>query len=304
MSLKNTLIALLILSTNLAALGQQDPLFSQYLFNQSMINPAYTGVNDVMNASLFSRRQWVGLEGAPQTNTLNASASIINNKVGVGLLISRDTYGVNKNTEYQAMYSYKIDLLNGKSLSFGLQTGYIDYRYDYSKLLLEQTDQALELVDAEIAKVNFGSGIYFKTNQFYLGASVPRMLNMETQSINGTSTVHKRHFYVSAGYVFDQLIALKFKPSVLIKVVEGQPISIDLNASFLLLETLWVGATIRNFNAVGINSQFEINDMFRLGYSFEYPLNTVGTNTFGTHEIMFSVDLEVFKNNAIGRRYF
>lgn len=304
MSLKNIIIVLLILSTSLAANGQQDPLYSQYLFNQSMINPAYTGVNDVFNASLFARKQWVGLEGAPQTNTLNASASIINNKVGVGLLISRDTYGVNKNTEYQLMYSYKIDLLNGKSLSFGLQTGYIDYRYDYDELSLEQADQALELADGEITKVNFGSGFYFKTNQFYLGASVPRMLNMETQGANGTATVHKRHYYLSAGYVFDQLIALKFKPSALIKIVEGQPISVDLNASFLLLESLWVGATIRNFNAVGINSQFEINDMFRLGYSFEYPLNAVGTSTFGTHELMFSVDLELFKNNAIGRRYF
>lgn len=304
MSLKNIVIALMVFGSTSTVFGQQDPLYSQYLLNQSMINPAYTGINDVFNATLFARNQWVGLEGAPQTNTLNASASIINNKVGVGLLVSRDAYGVNKNTEYQLMYSYKIDLLNGRSLSFGLQTGYIDYRYDYDNLVLEQSDQALELVDAEVTKVNFGSGIFFKTNQFYLGASVPRMLNMESRSANGTTTVHQRHYYVSAGYVFDQFIALKFKPSALIKIVEGQPISVDLNASFLLLESLWVGATIRNFNAVGINSQFEFNDMFRLGYSFEYPLNAVGTNTFGTHELMFSVDLELFKNNAIGRRYF
>lgn len=304
MSLKNTLLISFVFGVCFTAYSQQDPLYSQYMFNQSLINPAYTGVNDVLNISLFSRNQWVGLNGAPKTNTLNASASIINNKVGVGMLVARDTYGVNKNTEYQMMYSYKIDLLNGKSISFGLQTGYIDYRYDYSALSLEQADQALDMVDAQITKINFGAGLYFKTNQFYLGASVPRMLDTETQSINGTSTVYRRHFYVSSGYVFDQLISIKFKPSVLIKIVEGQPISIDMNASFLLLESLWVGATIRNFNAVGINSQFELNDMFRFGYSFEYPLNSVGNNTFGTHELMFSVDLEVFKNNAIGRRYF
>lgn len=304
MSWKNILPILLILGIRFSAWCQQDPLYSQYLFNQSLINPAYTGVNDVLNISLFSRNQWVGLEGAPTTNTLNASASIINNKVGVGMLISRDTYGVNKNTEYQLMYSYKIDLLNGKSISFGLQTGYIDYRYDYDILELEQSDQALDIVDGQVSKVNFGSGLYFKTNQFYLGASIPRMLNTETQSIDGTTTVHKRHYYLSGGYVFDQLIALKFKPSALLKIVEGQPLSVDINASFLLLESLWVGATLRNFNAAGINSQFEINDMFRFGYSFELPLNNVGSNTFGTHEFMFSVDLEVFKNNAIGRRYF
>lgn len=301
---KNILLILLLLGTNVSVWGQQDPLYSQYMFNQSLINPAYTGLNDVLNVSLFSRYQWVGLQGAPTTNVINTSASIINNKVGVGILISRDTYGVNKNTEYQMMYSYKIDLLNGKSLSFGLQTGYIDYRYDYKDLVLEQADPSLAIVDNEVSKVNFGTGIFYRTNDLFIGVSVPRMLNTEVQSTNGTATIYQRHYYLSAGYVFDQLIALKFKPSVLVKMVEGQPISVDVNASFLLLESLWVGATMRNFNAAGIHAQFELNDMFRFGYTFEYPLKYLGTNTLGTHEIMFSVDMEVFSNNAIGRRYF
>ena len=101
-----------------------------------------------------------------------------------------------------------------------------------------------------------------------------------------------------------ELLSVKFKPSVLLKVVDGQPASIDLNASFLLKEALWVGTTIRNFNAIGLNGQFEVNDQLRLGYSFELPLNSISANAFGTHELMVSFDMEVFSGHAIGRRYF
>lgn len=297
-------LTILCIGLNWFAYGQQDPLYNQYMFNQSMINPAYTGVNDVFNVTAITRYQWVGLEGAPETYTLNVSTSLLNNKLGAGIILVSDKYGVNINTQAQAQLAYRIDLLNGKSLSFGMQTGYFNYRYDYGNLLLEQDDQALILVDDNVSTVNFGAGIYYRTNQYYLGISVPQMLNTEAQDQNGTSTIYQRHFYVSAGYIFDQLIAIKFKPSVLLKIVEGQPISVDLNASVLLMETLWVGATIRNFNAAGVNGQFEINDQIRLGYSFETPLTSLSNNAFGSHELMVSFDLEIFNNHALGRRYF
>lgn len=305
MKSSKTILVLLCISVNWLAYGQQDPLYSQYLFNQNMINPAYTGVNDVFNATAITRHQWIGIEGAPVTNTLNVSSSLLNNKLGAGLILVSDKYGVNRNTEVQAQFAYRIDLLNGKSISFGMQTGYINYKYDYSNLLTEQDDQALILADDNISNVNFGAGVYYRTNQYYLGISVPRMLNAESEDVNGTnSTIYRRHFYISAGYIFDQLIALKFKPSILLKVVEGQPISIDLNASVLLMETLWVGATFRNLNAFGVNGQFEVNDQIRLGYSFELPLNAISNNAFGSHELMVSFDMEIFGNHAMGRRYF
>lgn len=304
MKSKITILTLVLISVSHITYGQQDPLYSQYQFNQSIINPAYTGINDAFNATAIARRQWTGIEGAPVTNTLNLSSSLLHNKLGAGILLLSDIYGVNKNTEIQGMISYKIDFMNGKVLSFGLQSGYINYRYDYGNLLLEQDDQALVLVDENVSKVNFGAGIYYRTYKFYVGVSVPKMLNTTVEDLNNSITLHKRHFYLSAGYVFDQIIALKFKPSILLKVVEGQPVSIDLNASLLLAETIWVGLSLRNFNAVGLNGQFEILDHLRLGYSFELPLNSINNNSFGTHELMVSFDLELFDHHAIGRRYF
>jgi len=301
---KNNILSILFIGISYFAFAQQDPLYSQNQFNQSMINPAYTGVNNVFNATVNARMQWVGLEGSPKTNILNVSTSLLNNKLGLGLIALDDRYGVNKNTEVQLLYAYRIDLLNDKSFSFGLQTGYFNYSYDYEFLTLEQNDQALVLADGNVSKFNVGAGVYYRTNQLYVGVSVPKMINTKVSENGATNTLQKRHFYISSGYVFDQLISVKVKPSVLIKIVEGQPISVDLNASVLLLETLWVGASIRNFNALGINSQFEINDQIRLGYSFEYPINNLSSNSFGTHELMLSIDLALLNNHAVGRRYF
>jgi len=302
--LRTILILLFFAISSMQVKAQLDPLYNQYLFNQSMINPAYTGINNVLNATAIARGQWIGIEGAPVTNTLNVSSSFLKNKVGAGLLIVSDKYGASNNIEIQAMYSYRIEMLNGKSLSFGLQTGYINYKYDLNKLNQEQVDQALVSTNDNVSKTNFGTGIYYRADNYYLGVSIPRMLNADVEDGDANSTRYQRHFYISGGYLFDQLIAVKFKPSVLLKVVDGQPASVDINASFLLKETLWVGTTIRNFNAVGLNGQFEVSDQLRLGYSFELPLNSISANAFGTHELMVSFDLEVFSGHAIGRRYF
>lgn len=284
--------------------SQLDPLYNQYLFNQSMINPAYTGINNVFNATAISRGQWVGLEGAPVTNTLNLSSSFLSNKLGAGIIVVNDKYGASNNTEIQLSYAYRIEMLNGRSLSFGLQTGYINYKYDFNKLNQEQADQALVIADDNVSKTNFGTGVYYQTDNYYLGISIPRILNAEVEDGDVNSTRYRRHLYVSGGYLFDQLLSIKFKPSVLLKIVDGQPASIDLNANFLLKEVLWVGTTLRNFNAVGLNGQFEVSDQLRLGYSFELPLNGLSNNAFGTHELMVSYDLEIFSGHAIGRRYF
>ena len=157
MTMKTIILTFILNGISLFVLAQQDPLYSQYQFNQSVIDPAYTGINDALNATAIARRQWTGIDGAPETNILNLSSSLLLNKLGAGVLVMSDTYGVNKNTEFLGMISYKIDLLNGKIFSFGLQSGYTNYRYDYQNLVLEQNDDALSLVDENVSKINFGA---------------------------------------------------------------------------------------------------------------------------------------------------
>ena len=296
-----TICVILIESTCFA---QLDPLYNQYLFNQSMINPAYTGVNDVFNATVISRAQWTGIEGAPVTNMLNVTSSLVANKMGAGILVVNDRFGVSNNTEVQLAYSYRIEWINS-ILSMGLQGGFVNYGFRLNKLDLEQFDPALANVGDQFTKSNFGFGVYYRANNYYVGVSVPRILNVDEPNGDPNTTRYKRHYYLSAGIILDQIIAVKFKPSILLKVVDNQPSSIDLNAQVLFLETLWVGATLRNFNAVGFTGQFEIGDALRLGYSLELPLGPFSGGTkFGTHELMVSYDLELLSNHAKGRRYF
>ncbi|MEQ6119048.1 type IX secretion system membrane protein PorP/SprF [Reichenbachiella sp. MALMAid0571] len=296
------IVSTLLIGTNGVAFGQLGPVFGQYLFNQALFNPAYTGVNDAFHATAISRQQWIGVEGAPVTNALNVTSSFIDNKIGVGLLMINDQFGVNNNTEIQAMYSYQIEMLNSRSLSFGLQTGYTTYQFDFSKLNLEQPDQALQTTTNNTSETNFGAGVYFQSKNYYAGISIPKILN--NNELDKSRSRFNQKVYMSGGIVLDQFILLKFKPSALLVFVEGEMAIIDLNAQFLLVDALWVGASLRNFSTIGINGQFKFKSNLRLGYSFELPFNEIGNTAFSTHELMVSIDLALFKGQGVGVRYF
>jgi len=296
------IIFTLLIGANGFAFGQLGPLYSQYLFNQALFNPAYTGVNDAFHASAISRQQWIGVEGAPVTNALNVTSSFIDNKVGVGVLLVSDQFGINNNTEINGMYSYQIEMLNSRSLSFGLQTSYTSYQSDFSKLNLEQPDQALQIASNNTTETNFGAGVYFQAKNYYAGISIPKILN--NNELDKSRSRFNQKIYISGGIVFDQFILLKFKPSVLLVFEEGEMAILDLNAQFLLMDALWVGASLRNFSTAGINGQFKFKSNVRLGYSFELPFNEIGNTAFSTHELMVSIDLAIFKGQGVGVRYF
>lgn len=307
MSISRTIsFFILLLGTTGIVHSQIDPLYNQYLFNQSMINPAYTGVNNVFSATAISRGQWLGLEGAPFTNTLNISTSLVNNRVGVGLLIIKDQFGVNNNTELHMMYSYKLELSQKTTMSFGIQVGQMTYNHDFSIL-----NQNQDLLDPDIInqddfkKTNFGTGLFLSDDNYYFGVSIPRMLDIDVVNNSGDNvTRYEKHTYLSGGYFFNSLSTVGFKPSFLLKFVDGGLSSIDLNAHVLINETIWVGATSRNFESFGVNGQLIIGDQLRLGYAFELPLNSLSKTAFGTHELMVSYELELFGKHDLGKRYF
>ncbi len=302
--MKKVLIVFFLFTT-FVGFSQLDPLYNQYFFNQAIINPAYTGVNEVFNATAISRTQWAGIDGAPLTNTLNVSTSAVNNKVGIGSTLIFDSYGINSNTEFSVAGSYKIDLARNSLFSFGLQAGIINYNYNFNKLNLEYLDDPSLLGAADnVTKPNFGIGAWYMSPTYYVGVSVPRVFDVRVADGSQESVRYRRHFYVAAGYVFDQLFAVKFKPSVLLMVVDKNNIAFDLNASFLLNEVLWVGASMRNFTAVGLNAQLKVRENFKFGYGFEVPLYNSALIGYGTHSLMASFDLEIFDRHALGRRMF
>ena len=284
--------------------AQQDPLYSQYMFNMLAINPAYTGIYDHFNASLLSRYQWNRLPGSPATNTLTANTSLLGGKVGLGAIILKDQLGVNKNTEGHITYSYKI-ATPYYALSFGLQTGFVNYRYDYSELNLRYVDDPSFMPGLDNAtRINFGAGVAFKNDRMFAGISVPRILNNSYDDGISNSTRYERHYYVTGAYLLDVKRGLQFKPMMLLRVVDNAPTSLDIHGSLLFNNKLWTGLYTRNFNSFGVMFQYELLLKYKVGYSFEIPGPNFIANNLLTHEFMLSIDLGFLRHHEVDLRHF
>ncbi|MFN3841201.1 MAG: PorP/SprF family type IX secretion system membrane protein, partial [Cyclobacteriaceae bacterium] len=211
------------------AKAQVDPLYAQYLNNPFLINPAYAGMNKYLNVMTGFRKQWTGFEGSPATVSLTGHTNLADDKMGIGLIISQDKIGENKNTLVQAAYSYKINLDQGTLLSFGLQAGMMNYRSDNSELNpYDPTDPVFSGVQ-NTTKPTFGAGVLVKGDKYFIGLAVPRLLKASTdfESTSGTGEVdlYTQHFYGFASYMFMISDQLRFKPAVLVRAVSGSPLS-------------------------------------------------------------------------------
>jgi len=274
--------------------GQQDPLYSQYIQNPMVINPAYAGLNNNLNASLSYRTQWGGFEGNPTTVNVNGHVSLVENRVGAGLLIVQDKIGNITNTDINAIGSYKLQL-EDKAFSFGMQAGVSVLREDNSKLNLppnQQDDPAFQN-NLNTSKPNIGVGAILKSERYFVGISVPRLLNSSFSNQGESFDLYNQHYYLLGGYVINMGTRLRLKPSVLLKAVKGSPLSTDLNFNINIDQLYTAGVFTRNFNTYGLQVGALLKDQFRLGYTFEIPTaNSVGTR-FNTHEIMLGIKMSV-----------
>lgn len=298
------LIYLVLLCTT--AFSQQDPLYNLYYYNQVMINPAYAGLYKDVTLNLISRKQWIGIEGSPLTNFFSVTSSI-GPRFGFGAMVVDDRLGINTNQEGQLAFSFKVIDHDGTTLSLGVQGGLVNFRYDYSKLNLEYLDdEDLSTDQSPYSRANYGAGLFFRTDKFYLGFSVPRILSTDLQDGMNNSTRYLRHYYVSGGFLinntFNSLVRLK--PSFLWRMVPDGQQALDINLHALILETIWAGITVRNFNAYGANGQFQVSQRLRIAYSFELPTNSLLSQNFGTHEISLLLAFSPLGSQQKVFRYF
>jgi type IX secretion system PorP/SprF family membrane protein len=297
-----TVLTLLALLMCLSLRAQQDPLYSQYLNNPFVLNPAYAGLTDNLNLSISYRTQWAGFEGSPKTINANGHISLLDNKMGAGLMVISDQIGGSTINEVFGSYSYRINVTDDKVLSFGLQAGFANYQIDNSKVNPFDTSDALFIGNNSETKPSFGFGAILKSDKFFVGLSVPRMLRttLETQGLQ--SSLYTQHYYLMGSYLFFISERIRFKPSALLKLVSGAPASVDLNASLIIHENYQAGVLARNFNTYGLFLQALIKDSFRLGYTFEVPTgSSVGAN-FTSHEITLGFRLNALsfhKNSGV-----
>jgi type IX secretion system PorP/SprF family membrane protein len=287
-------------------LAQQDPLYSQYMFNTLAFNPAYAGSGDVFTVMALSRHQWVGFEGAPATQTILAHSPLRSQNLALGLSVINDKLGPTRQTGVFADFAYRIRTGESSRLAFGLKGGFNSFRADLAGLSTVDPDQANVDIQGKMLP-NFGFGLFWHTPLAYVGVSAPKLLENETvEATNGLLTTgsEERHYFVMGGYVMDLGRDLKFKPSFMARLVAGAPMSLDVNANFLLRERIWFGAMYRLGNSFGLLGQYQVNDQLRVGYAFDLTTTKLGAYNAGTHEIMLSYDLRFIKGRTISPRYF
>jgi type IX secretion system PorP/SprF family membrane protein len=296
--MKRILPAMFFYFIAMSAFAQQDPLYAQYINNPMVLNPAFAGLNNNFNASVTYRYQWAGFDGNPKTFNFNSHVSLIDNKVGVGLLVVKDQLGSTNNTEVQAAFSYKLPLSEEKTFSFGMQTGFINFRNNYSDLNLEdETDDAF-IQGENVTKPNLGVGAILKSDRFMLGVSIPRLLSTSITVSNVTGSqdfqLYNRHIYLFGSFVYFVNENIRFKPSALLRAVKGSPLSVDLNFNINFNEKYTAGVFTRNLKAYGVQVQTKLGEKLKLGYTFEVPTNkSVGT-AFTTHELFLGLTMPTF----------
>jgi len=297
------IVFLLLSSSTLFA--QQQVMFTQYMFNQMGINPAYAGNHKTLSLTALAREQWTGVAGAPSTQTLSIHSPIKNQRVGVGLLFLHDKIGVTRQTGIYNSYSYSIPFQNGGSLAFGLQGGFITYNAQYS--LVSDTDPTFANGDIKETHPSFGAGVFYNTKQrFYIGLSVPQLLQTTFDRSNPDSDSKMiRHYFLTAGYIFKLDRNLKLKPNILIKAVSGAPVQFDLNLNLLMHEVLWVGLSWRSFESIDALLQFQVSKKLQFGYSYDFSTTTeLSRINGGSHEIMLNYRVIQKRSRIITPRYF
>lgn len=303
--MKKLLIAL-VLFCSLSVVAQQDPLFSQYMFNKLLVNPGYAGSTEALSIDALSRYQWVGIDGAPRTTTLSAH-TLLGDHVGVGAYVYRDELGPTIDQGLMLAYSYRIMTRHGW-LSFGIQGGFKYFDYDWYAITTQYPDYAFDPQDVKRITPDVNLGLYYYTPRFFAGISSKQLLENEYGNIttaDGKTSFSRlaRHFYLMSGMVFPLNDRMAFRPSMMAKYVNNAPVQFDFNASIVFNDVFWVGAAFRTEKAVVFLTEFNIGRGLRLGYSFDLYLNELQLHNHGSHELRLGIDLKG-KERMKTPRYF
>jgi type IX secretion system PorP/SprF family membrane protein len=271
----------------------------------NVLNPAYAGSKGTLSIGLLGRTQWVGIDGAPKTFTLSAHAPF-GEKVGLGLSVIVDKIGPVKEQNLFADFSYTINTSEEGKLAFGIKAGFTFHNLNEASLIaIDPNDPSILDFDNRTFP-NFGAGAFYYTNKFYVGLSLPNVLETKHFDRNNgiTKASEKAHYFLTSGYVFDASENLKFKPSIMIKAAGGAPLSVDLSANFLLNEKFELGASYRLDDSISGLVSFLVTNDFRLGYAYDYTTSNLGDFNSGSHEVVLLWDIDLSRDKVISPRFF
>ena len=282
------------------------PQFTQYMYNTIAVNPAYAGSRETITVIGLYRNQWAGFEGGPTTQTLSVHAPLKNNQIGLGFSFVNDELGFENFTYMYGDFSYTIQLNEISKLSFGLKAGFTAFSVDDELYTSNPDDQLISNIQNRWTP-NVGAGVMWLWERGYVGLSAPRLFKNDFSPDSDFKALERVSYYFTGGYVFDIGLSTKFRPSFMIKATNGASLSTDINAHFLFVEKLWLGASYR-FNdtagALGLMADFQVLRDWRLGYAYELPTSDIRTYSNGTHEIILVYEVFSPSRRVTSPRYY
>lgn len=309
---KYRILTILVLLGCGCVFAQQDAQYTQYMYNTVSVNPGYAGSRGHFSIAALHRSQWVGLDGAPKTQTLNLHTPIGYNGLGFGVSIVNDQIGPTSETYLDLDFSYTVQTSQDARLSFGIKTSahLLDVRYSELNQDVSNPggpDPTLQQNIDNRFSPNFGAGVYYHTERFYAGLSVPRFLETSHFESSSLSTAREQmNFYIITGYVFDLGPFWKFKPAILSKIVQGAPLQLDLSANFLYNDKFMLGAAYRLDAAISGMVGFQISPEFLIGLAYDREVTELGKAVFndGSFEVILRYDFIKVLDNLKSPRFF
>lgn len=281
--------------TGVVSYAQQDAQFTQYMYNTININPAYAGSRGAMSIFALHRTQWVGLDGAPVTNTVSMNTPINGSNLGLGVSLVNDKIGPTTENAISADLSYTIQTSEDWKLSFGMKATANLFDLDVTKLNpVNANDPTLQ--NYSKFNPNIGAGVYLHSENAYVGLSVPNFFQTNRYSDNEVAIFKEKiNYYLIAGVVYELSDSVKFKPALLTKMVKGAPLQVDVSGNFMLYDKFTLGVAYRWSAAMSAMVGFQVSEGMYIGYGYDRETTNLNNYNSGSHEIFLRY--EIFKNN-------
>ncbi len=271
-------------------MGQLTPVTNHYVLNPLRINPSYAGSRGGLSVAAFYRQQWVGLNGAPRTMSLELDAPVLSDKLGLGLFVVNDKIGVTKQTEVMTSYAFRISVGSG-TLALGLGAGLVATNTAWSELIVLDPGDDYFLIDSKVFVVpDFSFGTYYSGKNYFLSFSIPRLLGYRFDFDKNKYSLRVEpgnyNYVLNTGYMFPLGPKARVMPSALVSYSPGDRLLYDGSLHFILYDRVWLGATYRSTGSVTALAQFAINNQLKMAYSYDFDFGKLGTYNNGSHEVM------------------
>jgi len=306
--MKKIIISMVLLFASMNAFAQQDAQFTQYMYNTLGFNPAYAGSRGVTSIVALHRSQWIGLDGAPQIQTFSMHTPFTDSRIALGLSFVNDKIGIASEQNFNIDVSYTIPVSQEGKLAFGVKASGNILNVDFSKLTIKDSEDPNAYNINNKFSPNVGLGLYYHTNKYYLGLSVPNLLATEHYS-DGTAIAsrvakERLNYYLIGGYVFDLNTNTKLKPAVLAKYVTGAPLQVDVSLNAMFNDKLTLGVGYRWGAAISAMTGFQLNEKLMIGYAYDMDTTELVNYNSGSHEVFLRIEMFNTKDKMVSPRFF